>query len=562
MKPENERGTLLVTGNGLQPVALIEFILEVKNMFEKLQRLGKAFMIPIAVLPIAGLMLGIGSAFTNGLMIETYGLTWLLGEGTFLYYVLSTMAAIGNVVFGNLPLIFAVGIASGLALQEKGAAGLSAAISFVVMHSVIGKVLSFLGHTPETTSIDYFVSQGMNAVEAAKQANVYGYELGMFSVRIGVLGGIIIGIVVAFLTNKYYDKKMPEALSFFSGVRFVPIISVLAASLIGAVIPFVWPYVHLGISTFAEFFGKTGPIGVFFYGFFMRLLNIFGLHHAIYPLFWFTSLGGEMEVAGRLVQGGQNIFFAQLADPNTLRFSAEGTKFFTGGYLPMMFGLPAAAYAMYKVADTKNKKLVGGLLFSAALTSFLTGITEPIEFTFLFVAPALYGIHALLEGIAYAVLYMLDVAVGVTFSRGIIDFTLFGLLQGNAKTNFIWILILGIPTALIYYYVFKTLILKFNFKTPGRGDEEVKLYSKKDVLAKDMDIELVIDALGGRENLVDVDACITRLRVTVKDVSKVADDATWKGELKARGVFRKGNGVQVVYGALAEVLKNDINKVR
>jgi len=228
----------------------------------------------------------------------------------------------------------------------------------------------------------------------------------------------------------------------------------------------------------------------------------------------------------------------------------------------MMFGLPAAAYAMYKVADTKNKKLVGGLLFSAALTSFLTGITEPIEFTFLFVAPALYGIHALLEGISYAVLYMLDVAVGVTFSRGIIDFTLFGLLQGNAKTNFIWILILGIPTALIYYYVFKTLILKFNFKTPGRGDEEVKLYTKKDVLAKDMDIEQVIDALGGRENLVDVDACITRLRVTVKDVSKVADDATWKGELKARGVFRKGNGVQVVYGALAEVLKNDINKVR
>lgn len=531
-------------------------------MFEKLQRLGKAFMIPIAVLPIAGLMLGIGSAFTNSLMIETYGLTAILGEGTFLYYVLSTMAAIGSVVFGNLPLIFAVGIASGLALQEKGAAGLSAAISFVVMHTVVGKILSFLGHTPATTSVDYFISQGMNAVEAAKQANVYGYELGMFSVRIGVLGGIIIGIVVAALTNKYYDKKMPEALSFFSGVRFVPIINVLAASIIGAVIPFVWPYVHLGISTFAEFFGKTGPIGVFFYGFFMRLLNIFGLHHAIYPLFWFTSLGGEMEVAGRLVQGGQNIFFAQLADPNTLRFSAEGTKFFTGGYLPMMFGLPAAAYAMYKVADTKNKKLVGGLLFSAALTSFLTGITEPIEFTFLFVAPALYGIHALLEGIAYAVLYALDVAVGVTFSRGIIDFTLFGVLQGNAKTNFVWILILGIPTALIYYYVFKTLIVKFNFKTPGRGEDEVKLYTKKDVLAKDMDIEQVIDALGGRENLVDVDACITRLRVTVKDVSKVADDATWKSELKARGVFRKGNGVQVVYGALAEVLKNDINKVR
>lgn len=532
-------------------------------MFEKLQRLGKAFMIPIAVLPVAGIMLGVGAAFTNGLMIETYGLEWLLGDGTILHYILSTMATIGSVIFGNLPLIFAVGIASGLAMHEKGAAGLSAAIGFVVMHSVIGKVLGFLGHTPETTSIDYFLGQGMSAVEAAKQANVYGYELGIFSVRIGVLGGIIIGIIVAYLANRYYDKQLPEALSFFAGVRFIPIISVLAASIIGAVIPFIWPYVHLGISTFAEFFGRTGPVGIFFYGFFMRLLNIFGLHHAIYPLFWFTSLGGEMEVAGRLIQGGQNIFFAQLADPETVRFSAEGTKYFTGGYLPMMFGLPAAALAMYRAADSKNKKLVGGLLFSAALTSFLTGITEPIEFTFLFVAPMLYGIHAILEGLSYAILYALDVAVGVTFSRGIIDFTLFGLIQGNAKTNFIWILILGIPTALIYYYVFKTLILKFNLKTPGRGEqEEVKLYTKKDALLKDMDIEEVITALGGRENLVEVDACITRLRVTVKDTDQVADDATWKTQLKARGVFRKGKGVQVVYGALAEVLKNEINKVR
>lgn len=532
-------------------------------MFEKLQRLGKSFMIPIAVLPIAGIMLGVGAAFTNTLMIETYGLEWLLGDGTILNYILSTMATIGNVIFGNLPLIFAVGIASGLALQEKGAAGLSAAIGFVVMHSVIGKILGFMGHNPETTSVDYFIGQGMNAVEAAKQANVYGYELGMFSVRIGVLGGIIIGIVVSILANRYYDKKLPEALSFFAGVRFIPIISVLAASIIGAIIPFIWPYVHLGISTFAEFFGRTGPVGIFFYGFFMRLLNIFGLHHAIYPLFWFTSLGGEMEVAGKLIQGGQNIFFAQLADPETVRFSAEGTKFFTGGYLPMMFGLPAAALAMYRTADSKNKKLVGGLLFSAALTSFLTGITEPIEFTFLFVAPMLYGIHAILEGLSYAILYVLDVAVGVTFSRGIIDFTLFGLIQGNDKTNFIWILILGIPTALIYYWVFKTLILKFNLKTPGRGDQdEVKLYTKKDALMKEMDIEEVITALGGRENLVEVDACITRLRVTVKDVEKVADDATWKNQLKAKGVFRKGKGVQVVYGALAEILKNEINKVR
>lgn len=532
-------------------------------MFEKLQRLGKAFMIPIAVLPIAGIMLGVGAAFTNSLMVETYGLTKILGSGTFLYYVLSIMSSIGSAVFANLPLIFAVGIAAGLSLHEKGAAALSAAISFVVMHTVVGTILGFQGHTAMTTAIDYFTSQGLSLYEATKQANVFGYELGIFTVKIGVLGGIIVGVLVSKLTNKYYDKQLPDALAFFAGVRFVPIVSVLAITVVGAIIPFIWPYVHLGISTFAEFFGKTGPIGIFFYGLSMRLLNIFGLHHAIYPLFWYTSLGGEMEIAGELVQGGQNIFFAQLADPAVTRFSSEATKYFTGGFLPMMFGLPAAALAMYKTADNKNKKIVGGLLFSAALTSLLTGITEPIEFTFLFVAPVLYGIHAVLEGVAYAILYALDVAVGVTFSRGIIDFTLFGILQGNAKTNYIWIIILGIPTALIYYYVFKVLILKFNLKTPGRGEEaENKLYTKKDTLLKDVNIEAVIEALGGRDNLVEVDACITRLRVTVKDVSKIADNKVWTEELEAKGIFKKGSGVQIIYGALAEILKNEINKVR
>ncbi|BDG47954.1 PTS transporter subunit EIIC [Parageobacillus sp. KH3-4] len=529
-------------------------------MFERLQRLGKAFMVPIAVLPIAGLMLGIGASFTNQVMLKTYGLEGIFGEGTFLHYILTIMAGIGEAVFNNLPFIFAIGVAAGLALQEKGTAALSAGIGFIVMHIVISKILGFLGYTPETTSIDYYLKQGLSNLEATERSNVYGYELGIFTVKIGVLGGIIVGVVSSILTNKFYNKKLPEALSFFSGVRFVPIVTVFFISIIGAIIPFIWPYIHLGISKFSEFFGSTGPVGMFFYGTGMRILNIFGLHHAIYPLFWYTSLGGEMQVAGQLVQGGQRIFFAQLADPNTVKFSAEATKYFTGGYLPMMFGLPAAALAMYKTADKKNQKVVGGLLFSAALTSFLTGITEPIEFTFLFAAPLLYGIHAVLEGISYAVLYALDVAVGCTFSRGFIDFTLFGLLQGNSKTNYVWILILGVVYAFIYYYVFKILIVKLNLKTPGRGeDSENKLYSKKDALLKDIDVEKVIEALGGKENIVDVDACITRLRVTVKDIEKVASDQLWKQELKAKGVFKKGSGVQVVYGALAEILKSEIN---
>ena len=300
----------------------------------------------------------------------------------------------------------------------------------------------------------------------------------------------------------------------------------------------------------------------------MRLLNVFGLHHAIYPLFWYTQLGGYQEVAGQMVAGGQNIFFAQLADPSIKHFSAAATKTMTGGFLPMMFGLPAAALAMYRTADDKNKAAVKGILISAALTSFLTGITEPIEFTFLFVAPVLYVIHAILEGLAYMLMYVLNVAVGITFSRGIIDFTFFGLLQGPAKTSYYWILILGPVYAVVYYFVFKTLILKFNIPTPGRGDSENKLYTRKDYNESKNKgeagqgqelIDDIVTALGGADNIDNIDACITRLRVTVKDASKVSDDARWK-ELQAKGVLRSGNGVQVVYGTQAEIYKNKIRE--
>jgi len=275
------------------------------------------------------------------------------------------------------------------------------------------------------------------------------------------------------------------------------------------------------------------------------LLNVFGLHHAIYPLFWYTQLGGYQEVAGQMVAGGQNIFFAQLADPTVKHFSATATKTMTGGFLPMMFGLPAAALAMYRTADGKNKAVVKGILLSAALTSFLTGITEPIEFTFLFVAPVLYVIHAVLEGLAYMLMYVLNVAVGITFSRGIIDFTFFGLLQGNAKTSYYWILILGPVYALVYYFVFKTLILKFNIPTPGRGDSENKLYTRKDYNEAKENTELIdniVVSLGGAENIENIDACITRLRVTVKDASIVADDARWK-ELQAKANAVESNSL-------------------
>lgn len=528
------------------------------KFFASLQKIGRSFMLPIAVLPMAGILLGIGGSFTNKVLIETYHLTFLQ-EGTFLNHLLILFSNIGSFVFGNLPLLFAVGVAIGMANKNKETAALSAVIGFLLFHTVINTVISFQGITPDNVSFDALVKSGLSEANARGVAALYTRELGIFTLQTGVFGGIITGLVSSWITNKYSDKQLPDYLAFFSGNRFVPVITILFFIPIAAIFPFIWPTVFGAIVKAGELFAATGAIGTFFYGMSMRLLNVFGLHHAIYPLFWYTQLGGYEEVAGKMVAGGQNIFFAQLADPSITHFSALATKTMTGGFLPMMFGLPAAALAMYRTAEDKNKAAIKGILISAALTSFLTGITEPIEFTFLFVAPLLYVVHAILEGISYMLMYILNVAVGITFSRGIIDFTFFGLLQGPAKTSYYWILILGPVYAIIYYYVFKFLIVKFNFATPGREGGENKLYTRKDFNSKNDDelLDNIVKALGGVENIENLDACITRLRVTVKDPSKVADDKRWK-ELDAKGVIRSGNGVQAIYGTQADVYKSKI----
>lgn len=528
------------------------------KFFASLQKIGRSFMLPIAVLPMAGILLGVGGSFTNKVLIETYHLTFLQ-EGTFLNHLLVLFSNIGSFVFSNLPLLFAVGVAIGMANKNKETAALSAVIGFLLFHTVINTVISFQGITPDNVSFDALVKSGLSEANARGVAALYTRELGIFTLQTGVFGGIITGLISSWITNKYSDKQLPDYLAFFSGNRFVPVITILFFIPIAAIFPFIWPTVFGAIVKAGELFAATGAIGTFFYGMSMRLLNVFGLHHAIYPLFWYTQLGGYEEVAGKMVAGGQNIFFAQLADPSITHFSALATKTMTGGFLPMMFGLPAAALAMYRTAEDKNKAAIKGILISAALTSFLTGITEPIEFTFLFVAPLLYVVHAILEGISYMLMYILNVAVGITFSRGIIDFTFFGLLQGPAKTSYYWILILGPVYAIIYYYVFKFLIVKFNFATPGREGGENKLYTRKDFNSKNDDelLDNIVKALGGVENIENLDACITRLRVTVKDPSKVADDKRWK-ELDAKGVIKSGNGVQAIYGTQADVYKSKI----
>ncbi|WP_300369094.1 PTS transporter subunit EIIC [Brachyspira sp.] len=541
-----------------------------KNSFALLQKIGRSFMLPIAILPMAGILLGVGGAFTSTALIETYNLTFLY-PGTPLNYVLVLLFNAGNFVFANLPLLFAVGIAIGMANKSKETAALSAVVGFLLFHTVIGVILKFQGHTPDNTTVDALMAAGLSAGDAAGTAALYARELGIFTLQTGVFGGIICGLLSAFITNKFANQTLPDYLAFFSGNRFAAVLTMVFFIPLAAVFPFIWPSIFKVIVKAGELFAATGYIGTFFYGFTMRILNIFGLHHAIYPLFWYTELGGVLEVGGQLVAGGQRIFFAQLADPTVTHFSAAATRTMTGGFLPMMFGLPAAALAMYHVADEDSRIKVKGILLSAALTSFLTGITEPIEFTFLFIAPPLYVVHAVLEGLAYMLMYLLNVAVGITFSRGVIDFTFFGLLQGIGKTSYQWILILGPIYSVIYYFLFKFLIIKFNFATPGRAGSDAKLYRRTDYNEKnekklsnskenlndDTIIDLIVEALGGIENIENIDACITRLRVTVKDPSKVANDDVWTS-LNSKKVLRAGTGIQAIYGTQAEVYKNKI----
>ena len=532
-----------------------------KKGFSLLQRVGRAFMLPIAVLPMAGILLGVGGAFTSSAIVDTYNLTFL-APGTLMNHILILFLNAGSFIFANLSVIFAVGVAIGLANQNKETAALSALLGFLLFHTVIGTVLGFMGQTPDTTTVQALMAGGMTYETAVGKAALYTKELGIFTLQTGVLGGIICGCFSAFITNKFSNRTLPDYLAFFSGNRLVPVLTMIFFIPLGAVVPFIWPTVFGAVVKAGEAFTAMGPVGTFLYGMTGRLLNVFGLHHAVYPLFWYTELGGTMEIAGNLIAGGQKIFFAQLADPSTVHYSADATRTMTGGFLPMMFGLPAAALAMYRCADDENKGKVKGILISAALTSFLTGITEPIEFTFLFVAPPLYVLHAILEGLSYGLMHFLNVAVGITFSRGIIDFTFFGLLQGMAKTSYQWILILGPVYVVGYYFIFKFMIEKFNYMTPGRKDGEAKLYTRKDYQAKsgtDDFIDEIVKALGGVENIVGIDACITRLRVTVKDEKKVADDDQWK-ELKAQGVIRAGKGVQIIYGTQAETYKNKIIK--
>ena len=532
-----------------------------EKVFGILQRVGRSFMLPIAILPVAGLLLGIGSSFTNETTIATYGLQKILGEGTLLRALLMIMNRVGSAVFDNLPLIFAVGVAIGMAKKEKEVSALSAVIAYLVMNTAINAMLQVNGKILSDGSIAEDVLEGTIASSC-----------GIQTLQMGVFGGIIVGLGVAALHNRFYKIVLPNALSFFGGTRFVPIICTIAYMFMGIILYFVWPIVQNGIYALGGLVTSSGYIGTLIFGLIKRALIPFGLHHVFYMPFWQTAVGGTMEIAGNTIQGGQNIFFAQLANSaDIVHFSADATRYFSGEFIFMIFGLPGAALAMYRCAKPEKKKAAGGLLLSAALACMMTGITEPLEFSFLFVAPALFIVQVILAGSAYMIAHMLNIAVGLTFSGGILDLFFFGILQGNKKTSWLLIIPVGIIYFLLYYFIFSFLIKKFNFKTPGREEEneETKLYMKADVNAKreaaaeqktgntENKISRMITAgLGGKKNISDVDCCATRLRCTVLN-SDLVNDSLLRST-GASGVVHKGKGVQIIYGPKVTVIKSDL----
>ena len=555
-------------------------------MLQYLQRIGKAIMLPIAALPIAGILLGVGGALLGISGLENapavYQPLIAFVNIPVVTAILTVMNDIGNIVFGNLPILFAVGVAVGLAKKDKGTAALASVFGFIVMNQVISTLLT-LG----VTQLGVLTPDNVGEYGTYVTTN-----LGIFTLNMSVFGGIITGIVTAVLHDRFHEIQLPQIIGFFSGSRFVPIVTAVTMALVGAVLAFLWPIVQNGIGVIANLVRDAGFIGTFLYGLIERALIPFGLHHVFYTPFWFGSfVEGQILVNGtwQTVAGANTAYFAQLssmtdlvgASADTMSTIVSGTTRFMAGKFPfMMFGLPAAAFAMYRAAAPSKRKTVGSLLAAAALTSLLTGITEPLEFTFIFVAPVLYGVHCVLAGLSFMLMDIFRVFIGMTFSGGLIDFSLFGLLPAGAgvPTRWYMVLLVGAIYAVVYYFLFLFIIKKFNLKTPGRdeNEEETKLYTKADYQNRNGSngsnasapsgkgeiaekAPAVLAALGGEANIVSGDACITRLRVEVKDKSKVD-----KNELKslgAAGVMEVGNGIQAIFGAKADGYKSAINDI-
>lgn len=542
-------------------------------MKQKMQMVGQAMLVPISIITIGSVFMGFGGAFTSTATVDALGLSWLIHEGSFMYNVFTIMKAMGDVVFRNLPIFFAIGISFGLARREKGWAAFSGAVGFLAMHFIISTMFSIHGITPDTTTAEYFQTEmGMTAIKAVQHASLYTMELGMFSYRMSIFGGLIIGLMTSFLHNKLYNVKLPLVLSFFAGTRTVPIVTLVVGSFIGILLFYAWPPIGLFLAALSNFFIGSGLVGTGVWAMVDKALVPLGLHHLITTPIRLTELGGTVEVCGEMVSGTTNIYMAQMACDTTDKFLVRG---FQSGRVALHFGgLAGAALAMWQCAKPEKRKLVAGLLIPAVLTMILFGVTEPIEYTFLFVAPWLFFfVHVPLTGL----IFVLTEWAQVSIYGGSVKDILPVLLQPT-KLNlwgYLWLIPLSFA---VYYFLFKFLITKYNVMTPGREEntEEVKLYSKSDYkeqkgeatetkTAKQMGYDFahdIIEAFGGEENIIQLDNCISRLRVEVKDGSKVVADDVWKNDLKAHGVVRIGdNGFQIIYGSEVVMIAGDCKEL-
>lgn len=516
-------------------------------MRTSIQKLGKTLMGPLSIIVASGMLLGIVSILQNQAIVgET------VAHAVVIQNIIGGVRAIVSMMFGLLPILFAISVATGMAKEDKEIAGFAVVIAFIIFHVTIGYLLKLNNITSETTSVEYLVQHGKTQVQAFQISNAYETMLGVFTYRMGVFGGILVGLWTAFVHNRYHTKQLPTAFSFFSGNRFVPIVIIVTIPFIAIISYFVWPYFNTVINGLGNLISKSGVFGVFMYGFSERLLIPTGLHHVLNQLIRFTPIGGTAVVDGQTISGALSIFNAELASPQpNLDILRQSTRFLTQGYHPfMLFGLPAACFAMYKTSYLEQRPKVKGMLFAAALTSFVTGITEPIEFAFIFISPVLWIFHAFMAGLSFLLMTLMHVSVG-NAGGGMIDLTIFGILQGT-YTKWYLVVLVGLAYAVIYYYVFKFVILKFNVKTPGRTTDsaESELEAAADTEGDHLG-STILKALGGKENVVEIDNCFSRLRLILNDTSVVNESL-----LKATGsmglVKIDKKNIQVVYGPKVE----------
>lgn len=522
-------------------------------MKDFLQKLGKSLMMPISIIAAAGIFLGLGSVLQNP---DIVGETFV--SFTVVQNIIGFIRALAGALFGNLPILFAVSIAIGMARKEKPTAAFSAVIGFILFHITLNYILALNGITAETTSVDYLVGTGLSQLEATQLASQYETVLGIFTLRMNVFGGILAGALVAALHNRYYNIELPMAISFFGGKRFIPIITTVVTPVLGLIMYYVWPFLGMAIESTGHVIANSGAIGTFIFGFLERLLVPTGLHHILNQLVRFTPIGGVTMIDGEQVVGALNIFNTALAqDILDFDLMATATRFLAQGKVPfMVFGLPAATFAMIKTARSGEQKRVKGLLFAAALASFTTGITEPIEFSFIFVSPILFVFHAFMAGLSFMLMDLFNVVIG-NVQGGVIDLGVFGVLQG-IETRWYFAVLVGIGYAFAYYYVFKTVILKKNVQTPGRE----KLDEGHDVVINDDGHlgETIVKALGGVDNIEEIENCFTRLRLVVKDAN-IADEQALKNTGAAGVVKIDDTHLQVIYGPQVEGIAQKVKGV-